>query len=126
MIKSDGSRYTLSLVIIFAAFVAVASISFPSKARTPTTAVNIVNNSTRAIVNVYLSHTDADDWSGNQLGDATISPGQSFDLNNVACDRQQVKVIGEDQDGCFVSTVLTCGGSSTWTISSDTPRDCGQ
>jgi hypothetical protein len=85
-----------------------------------------VNNSSREIRNVYLSHVNADDWSGNQLGNgATIAPGQSFSLSNVACDQQQVKVIGEDQDGCFVSTVVTCGSSSSWTITTDTARDCG-
>jgi hypothetical protein len=91
----------------------------------PATSVNIVNNSNREIRNVYLSHVDVDDWGANQLGNATIGAGQSFTLNNVACDQQQIKVIGEDQDGCFVSTVVTCGGNATWTITNDTPRDCG-
>ena len=45
------------------------------------TSVNIVNNSSREIRNVYLSHVDADDWGGNQLGDATIAAGQSFNLS---------------------------------------------
>jgi hypothetical protein len=89
--------------------------------------VAIVNNSSREIRNVYLSHVDADDWSGDQLSkDATIPPGQSYNLSNLACDQQQVKVIGEDQDGCFLSTVVTCGTSSTWTVTNDTARDCGQ
>jgi hypothetical protein len=96
-----------------------------SGARTLTTSVNIANNSNKEIRNVYLSHVNVDDWGGNQLGNSTISPGQSFALNNVACDQQQVKVIAEDQDGCFVSTVVNCGDSATWTITNDTARDCG-
>ncbi len=120
---SPGKR-TLFLFTCIALLTLAALVS----ARTPTTtAVNIVNNSSREIRNVYLSHVNADDWSGNQLGNgATIAPGQSFSLGNVACDQQQVKVIGEDQEGCFVSTVVACGGNATWTITNNTATDCGQ
>jgi len=45
---------------------------------------------------------------------------------NPACDQQQVKVTAEDQDGCFVSTIVNCGDSTTWTITNDMTRDCGQ
>ena len=126
MKNSDGTRNPRSLIIICVALFALAALPLLSSARTPTTSVNIVNNSNREIRNVYLSHVNVDDWGGDQLSNgATIAPGQSFTLNNVACDQQQVKVIGEDQDGCFVSTVVTCGDSATWTITNDTARDCG-
>ena len=125
MRNSDGTRNPRSLVIICVALVAFVAVPLLSSARTLTTSVNIVNNSNKDIRNVYLSHVNVDDWGGNQLGNATIAPGQSFALNNVACDQQQVKVIGEDQDGCFVSTVVNCGDSATWTITNDTARDCG-
>jgi len=108
--------------------VALCALAVLSSARTAATAtsVNIVNNSNREIRNVYISHVNADDWSGNQLSNgATIAPSQSYNLSNVACDQQQVKVIGEDQDGCFLSTVVNCGDSATWTITNDTARDCG-
>jgi len=125
MKNSDGPRNPRGLIIICVALLAIAFAPLLSSARTPTTSVNIVNNSSREIRNVYLSHVNVDDWGSNQLGDAIISPGQSFALNNVACDQQQTKVIGEDQDGCFVSTVVSCGESATWTITNDTARDCG-
>jgi hypothetical protein len=112
------------LIIISAALVAFVSLTLVARARV-STSLNIVNNSTRAIRNVYLSHVDADDWGGNQLGNASIAPGQSFALSSVACDQQQVKVIAEDQDGCFASTVVGCDSSGTWTITDDTARDCG-
>ncbi|MEK6334549.1 MAG: hypothetical protein AABM67_06340 [Acidobacteriota bacterium] len=97
-----------------------------SAARTLTTSVTIVNNSDRAIRNVYLSHVNVDDWGDNQLPDgASIASGQSYNLSNVACDQSQVKVIAEDQDGCFASTVVNCGSSGTWTITNSTARDCG-
>jgi hypothetical protein len=118
-----NSRTILRVLVIFC--VAIFSLAALSSARTLTTSVNIVNNSNLEVRNVYLSHVNVDDWGGNQLGDATIPPGQSFNLNNVACDQQQVKVIGEDSEGCFVSTIVNCGSSATWTITNNTTRDCG-
>jgi hypothetical protein len=126
MKNSDSLRNPRSLIIICVALLILAALPLLSSARSISTSVNIVNNSNRAIRNVYLSHVDRDDWSGNQLSAGqTIGPGQSFTLNNVVCDQQQVKVIAEDQDGCFLSTAVTCGDNATWTITNDTARDCG-
>jgi hypothetical protein len=122
--KLDSRR----LIIVCVALSAMAALPLISSARSSTSSsVNIVNNSSsRQIRNVYLSHVDADDWGANQLGDTVIAPGQSFAINNLSCDAQQIKVIGEDQDGCFLSTVVACGTSSTWTITNNTTSDCGQ
>ena len=124
MKSSHSSRTWRGLVIVFAAFVAAASVPLLSTAQ-PATSVNIVNNSSRTISQVYLAAVGSDDWSGNQLGSSVIAAGQSLNLNNFACDQQQIRVIGEDQDGCFVSTTISCGESTTWTITNDTSRDCG-
>jgi hypothetical protein len=124
MRSSQISRNTCRLIIFCAAFCAVATLPLLSRAQ-PSTSVNIVNNSNRQIGQVYLAPVGSDDWSGNQLGESVIAAGQSYNLTNVACDQQQVRVIGEDQDGCFVSTVVSCGGNATWTITNDTARDCG-
>lgn len=124
MKNSRSKRNFYRLAILSFSLFALAALS---SARTPTTtSVNIVNNSNKEIRNVYLSHVNADDWTDNQLSNGTtIAPGQSYNLGNVACDQQQVKVIGEDQDGCFLSTVVSCGDGATWTITNDSARDCG-
>jgi len=127
MKNSHSKRSLYRLAILSLSLFALFALAALSSARTPTTtSANIVNNSSREIRNVYLSHVNADDWSDNQLGNgATIAPGQSYNLSNVACDQQQVKVIAEDADGCFLSTVVNCSDSATWTITNDTARDCG-
>ena len=124
MKNSRSKRNFYRLAILSLSLFALAALS---SARTPmATSVNIVNNSNKSISSVYLSHVNADDWSGNQLSSgAVIAPGQSYNLSNIACDQQQVRVIGEDQDGCFVSTVVNCGENSSWTITDSTTRDCG-
>jgi len=121
----DGSRLPRSVLIIFVAAIALGALPLLSGARTFSTSVTIVNNSDREIRNVYSSHVDADDWSADLLGEETIAPGHSATVSNLTCDGQQMKVIGEDQDGCFVSTVVSCGSSGNWTITNDTARDCG-
>jgi hypothetical protein len=118
------SRATRRLIIFCIALSALVIAPLLSSAQ-PLTSVNIVNNSSGEIRHVYISHVGSDDWSADQLGDAAIAAGQSRTVGNLACDQQQVRVIGEDQNGCFLSTVITCGDSATWTISNDTSRDCG-
>jgi hypothetical protein len=121
--KYTLAKSTLGRIVILT--VAVLGLAALSSARmAATTSVNIVNNSSHEIRNVYLSHVNADDWSGNQLGNSAIAAGQSVSLN-VTCDQQQVKVIGEDEEGCFISTVVSCGANATWTITNDVARDCG-
>src|SRR5258705_12353885 len=120
MKDSRNKRKLFRMTVLGISLCALAAFSSASTARTTSTSVNIVNNSNNEIRNVYLSHVNADDWTDNQLSNgATIAAGQSYNLSNVVCDQQQVKVIGEDQDGCFLSTVVTCGNSSTWTVTND-------
>lgn len=126
MKNSQAKLNPRRLIIVCIALSALAALPLISSARSAnSTSVNIVNNSSRQIRNVYLSRVDVDDWGANQLNDA-IAPGQSATISNFSCDTQQIKVIGEDQDGCFLSAVVACGTSSTWTITNDTAADCGQ
>jgi hypothetical protein len=118
------SRILSGGIIFCAAFGVLAGMPSRSEAEM-STSVNIVNNSGRVISHVYLSHVGSDDWTGDQLSDSVIASGQSRTLNSVACDQQQVRVIAEDGDGCFLSTVVSCGDNATWTITSETTRDCG-
>jgi len=124
---TDGLRDPRSLIIVGIALIAFASLPLLSLGKTAqvTTSVNIVNSSSRDIRNVYSSHVDADDWSSDLLGEATIAAGQSRGVTDLACDGEGVKVIAEDQDGCFLNVVVSCGQNATWTITNDTARDCG-
>jgi len=125
--RDSSTTRSFRRFIIFCTAIGVAAILPLLSRAQPSTSVNIVNNSGREIRHIYLSHVNTDDWSRNQLtDDAFISPGQSFTLGDLACDAQQVKVIAEDQDGCFLSTVVNCGDNATWTVTDSTARDCGQ
>ena len=125
MRNSDRSRNPRGLITVCAVLVSVAALPLLSSARSRSLSVDIANSSNREIRHVYLSHVDADDWSRDQLSNGPIRPGQSVTISNITCDRQQVKVIAEDQDGCFLSKVVDCGDNATWTITNDAPVDCG-
>jgi hypothetical protein len=93
---------------------------------TATTSITIVNNSSREIRHVYLSAPDQNNWGSDQLVNSVISAnGGSFTISNVSCGGSSIKVIAEDQDGCFSYQVVSCSEGVTWTITSDTARDCG-
>ena len=90
-----------------------------------TTSITIVNNSGREIRHVYLSAPDQNNWGSDQLVNSVISPnGGSFTIGNVSCSGS-IKVIAEDQEGCFSYQVVSCSEGATWTITNDTARDCG-
>ena len=97
-----------------------------SRAYAPSTAITIVNNTSREVRHVYLSPPDQNNWGSDQLVNSVISPdGGSFTISNVSCGGAGIKVIAEDQDGCFMYQVVTCSESVTWTIASNAARDCG-
>jgi hypothetical protein len=97
-----------------------------SRAYAPSTAITIVNNTSREVRHVYLSPPDQNNWGSDQLVNSVISPdGGSFTISNVSCGGAGIKVIAEDQDGCFIYQVVTCSENVTWTIASNAARDCG-
>jgi hypothetical protein len=91
-----------------------------------TTSITIVNNSSREFRHVYLSASDQNNWGSDQLVNSVIpANGGSFTIGNVSCGGSTIKVIAEDQDGCFSYQVVSCSEGATWTITNDTARDCG-
>jgi hypothetical protein len=111
--------------LIFCAMLGLLlSLPLLSSASVAATSVTIVNNSNWTINNVYLSPVDRNDWSAGLLSDS-LGTGASITLNNLSCDGASVRVITEDQNGCFLSQVVTCNSSQTWTITNDAAPDCG-
>lgn len=97
-----------------------------SKAYAPATAITIENNSSREIRHVYLSAPDQDNWGSDRLVNSVIpANGGSFTISDANCGGTGVKVVAEDQDGCFIYKVVSCSSSVTWTITNEDSRDCG-
>ena len=121
MVKSHS---TYRFVILLAVICVIMSVPFVSGAQ-PQTSVTITNNSSREIRHVYLAPAGTDDWGPDQLSGAIAGGGGSVTLSDVSCDGNGVKVIAEDQNGCFSYYTASCSSSTTWTITDSTAADCG-
>lgn len=113
-------------IVSLMALAGIIGTSLLAGARTPAAiSVTINNNSQRDIRHVYLAAGDPNNWSPDQLNRSSIMAGSSATLSAVSCDGASIRVIAEDQDGCFFYRTVSCGENATWTITNDTPRDCG-
>jgi len=123
--KSNTLFSSLVALAICVGVMVCAPLMFAAHAPT-TTSITIVNNSGREIRHVYLSAPDQNNWGSDQLVNSVISPnGGSFTISDASCSGSSIKVIAEDQEGCFSYQVVSCSEGSTWTITNDTSRDCG-
>ncbi|HKO96859.1 MAG TPA: hypothetical protein VJU86_07705 [Pyrinomonadaceae bacterium] len=116
----NGFRFLFVLAILCT----VSVISIRSHAATPLATVTITNNSSWEIRYLYLSAVDNDNWSGDQLNGSSISPGGTQNIN-VSWGQSTVKLIAEDQDGCFITTTVDISSAASWTITSGSARNCG-
>lgn len=122
--KSSPLFTSLVVLGIFAGMMVCGPLL--SQAHVPSNSITIVNNSSREIRHVFLSAPDSNNWSSDQLGTSAIAPnGGSVTISNASCSGATVKVIAEDQDGCFIYKVVSCSENVTWTITGSDSRDCG-
>jgi hypothetical protein len=122
---TNQKRLTFHLSVLTLIAVALLALPLLSSAHSNLSSITVTNNSNRQITHIYFSSVDQDDWGPDQLNNATLGNGQSVTLSNAPCDGSEIKVIGEDSDGCFVSAVVSCSGNAAWTITDSTPADCG-
>lgn len=114
------------LVVILAGAICLLGISLAVAARTSNTiSVTVTNHSSRDIRHVYLAVGDPNNWGPDQLHGSSIPSGGSVTLGDVGCDGASVRVIAEDNNGCFVYYNAACDANQTWEITDATTPDCG-
>lgn len=92
----------------------------------PVMAIAVTNNSSQEIHHLYLSPVDRNDWGPDQMDGTVLKTGDTFTIAEASCTGNEIKVIAEDKFGCFMYGVVSCAeASAAWTITNDTPRDCG-
>lgn len=123
--KSPSTRVAIFRWSLLTAALCMIAVAAPwlASSQPAVSSITVVNNSGLTIRHLYLSPPDQNNWSSDQLNDSTIGPGGSLTLSNVSCEGS-IRVIGEDQDGCFLSAVVSCSGDATWTIPANATRDC--
>jgi hypothetical protein len=122
--QKSKMRFIFSIVVVFA-LSSFAVVAAKRAGRAASSNITITNNSSLEIRHLYLSHSDQDDWSGDQLNHSSILPGSSTTLSNISWDQPNIKVIAEDQNGCFFYQTLAIDANSSWTISNNATPDCG-
>jgi uncharacterized protein (DUF2141 family) len=111
-------------LMLAAGLCALVTLGPRSNANATQLTVNLVNNSDGEICHLYLSPADNDNWGGDQLNETKITAGSTRTLQ-LSWDQSTVKLVAEDQDGCFLTTTVDATGTQVWTITNNTPRDCG-
>lgn len=111
-------------LMLAAALFALVALAPRSNASATQLTVNVVNNSGGEIWHLYLSPADNDNWGADQLNETKITAGSTRTLQ-LSWDQSTVKLVAENQDGCFLSTTVDASGTQVWTITNNTPRDCG-
>lgn len=129
IMKMNGLR-VVALTILISTLAMVAALSRASVAKAsralPLMSITVTNNSGRDMHHLYLSPVDREAWGPDLLNETVLRSGQSFTINDVTCPGLEIKVIAEDREGCFAYGVVSCSQASTgWTLTSDTPKDCG-
>ena len=128
--SSQGKKKLAALATFVCVLVLVPALSTaanpPAKSQ-PLMTIAVTNNSSRDILHLYLSPVDRDAWGPDLLADGNIvRVGETFNISDASCTGNEIKVIAEDRQGCFVYAIVGCAAAATgWTITDATPPDCG-
>lgn len=122
--RKQSVRLGLLIVVITAAALIGTAILTMAK-NGATVKITVRNNTSREIRHIYLAAENPDNWSADQLHNGTVTSGASFVLEGVTCGGSSVRVIAEDQNGCFVYFNAACDADQTWEITDAASPDCG-
>jgi hypothetical protein len=119
-----SNRAWFNVLLIVITVVVLCGLLAPlAGANTPPVTINVVNNSQKEIRHLFLASAAGENWGDDQLSQP-ISAGTSRNIN-ADWNESTVKLVAEDEDGCFLKTTIDTSGTPTWTITSSTARDCG-
>jgi len=119
------SRPVLLIIAIVAAALVGSTVLTMAKSSSSVINITVTNNSQRQIRHLYLAAGDPNNWGADQLNGSTIPSGATFVIANVACNEATIRVIAEDENGCFVYNNASCDANQTWEITNSTTPDCG-
>ena len=123
--KASHTSMKRLFIAILAGAICLVGVGLAAAAGSSNTiSVTITNHSTREIRHVYVAAGDPNNWGPDQLH-GSIPAGGSATLSNVGCDGASVRVIAEDNNGCFVYYTAACDANQTWDITDATAPDCG-
>ena len=123
--KASHTRMKRLFIVVLAGATCFIGLGLAVAARSSNTiSVTITNHSSREVRHVYVAAGNPNNWGPDQLH-GSIPAGGSATVSNISCDASSVRVIAEDNNGCFVYYNASCDANQTWEITDATTPDCG-
>jgi hypothetical protein len=94
-------------------------ITLPALAAT----IEVENQSSWEIHEIYFSPSDEENWGEDHLGEHVLESGMTLSLTGVSPGEWDIRLVDEDEDVCVLQGV-TVGASETWLIEDDDLVDC--
>lgn len=103
----------------------LVSLAAPAVAFGQSGSFTVYNQSSWSVHRLYISPTSVTEWGVDQLGTEVISTGgDSYTLTNIPCNSYDMKIVDEDGDSCVMNNIRMCGGTASYTITSDSLLAC--
>ena len=119
-----SKRLSVSLLIL--CLVVLGSLQF-SLAGSPAVQRGefmIVNKSSYAFAQLFISSSTRRVWGPDQLGRRIVRPGESFTLRGIPCGLYDIKLVDEDGDICVVTEIPRCRNHTHWEVTNDRLASC--
>jgi hypothetical protein len=87
--------------------------------------LTINNDSSYALIGIYLSPTTSVSWGNDLLGNEVLVPGEVFEVSGIECDTYDIRVVDEDNDECILDSVDLCLDNAVWHIDNAELGSCG-
>lgn len=81
----------------------------------PEATLTIVNNSSYAIYELYITKVGRRGWGPDLLGADVLIPGESVRIL-ADCDSYDVRLVDEDGDTCTLTNLELCFEDAIWTL----------
>ena len=85
--------------------------------------VEVTNESSWEIHEIYFSPSSQDDWGEDHLGKQILETGMSLVLTDVSSGRWDIRLVDEDSDVCVLEDVHITD-SETWVVTDEDLLAC--
>jgi hypothetical protein len=85
--------------------------------------IDVENQSSWEIHEIYFSPSDEENWGEDHLGEHVLESGMTLSLTGVTPGEWDIRLVDEDEDVCVLQGV-TVSASETWLIEDDDLVDC--
>ena len=85
--------------------------------------VEVENQTSWEIHEIYFAPTSQDDWGEDHLGEYVLEAGMTLTLTDVSPGKWDIRLVDEDEDVCVLESVHI-KSSETWVVTDDDLLGC--